>query len=202
MIDPTFKARRRFFRFSLRGLLLMVLVVGVALGLLVHERQRIATRRRGLIDAGFVTLSQLRAQSALRLYLLGDDSPANSNHLAGWRLTNDAGLAHLSGLYQLQTLYLDGAEITNVGMVYLAGLTELRLLDISDTSITDAGLVNIQQMTNLKDLRLNGTQVTDAGLIHLRGLSNLEDLDLRDTHVTDAGVDELQKALPNCHIWR
>jgi len=56
--------------------------------------------------------------------------------------------------------------------------------------VTDAGL------------KLNNTQVTDAGLKHLSGLSELEFLWVHNTEVTDAGVAELQKALPNCKIFR
>ncbi len=46
------------------------------------------------------------------------------------------------------------------------------------------------------------TQVTDAGLVHLKGLTSLETLWLIGTQVTDAGVQDLQKALPNCQIFR
>ena len=60
----------------------------------------------------------------------------------------------------------------------------------------------LKGLTQLKWLRLDGTQVTDAGLVHLKGLRNLETLWLKDTNVTEAGVQELQKALPDCWIWR
>jgi hypothetical protein len=46
------------------------------------------------------------------------------------------------------------------------------------------------------------TQITDAGLVHLKELTNLQDLNLIETPITDSGVAELQKALPNCLIFR
>jgi len=53
----------------------------------------------------------------------------------------------------------------------------------------------------LHTLILDNTQVTDAGLKHLKGLTNLQFLHLDGTQVTRRGVKELNKALPNCHIW-
>jgi len=44
--------------------------------------------------------------------------------------------------------------------------------------------------------------VTDAGLKDLAPLQGLKTLLLGDTKVTDAGVAELQKALPDCKIYR
>ncbi|HEV3438242.1 MAG TPA: hypothetical protein VG122_12835 [Gemmata sp.] len=44
--------------------------------------------------------------------------------------------------------------------------------------------------------------MTDMGLKELAQLKKLAVLDLAVTKVTDAGVAELQKALPQCKIWR
>ena len=38
--------------------------------------------------------------------------------------------------------------------------------------------------------------------MHVKGMTSLEELWLQGTQVTDAGVQDLQKALPNCHISR
>ena len=65
------------------------------------------------------------------------------------------------------------------------------------TSITDAGLVHLKGLPNLQNLSLFGTKVTDAGLVHLKALTELQELNLRD-----AGVADLQKALPNCTIYK
>jgi hypothetical protein len=46
------------------------------------------------------------------------------------------------------------------------------------------------------------TQITDAGVVHLRGLTKLQRLDLDYNKVTDTGVADLQKALPNCKIYK
>ena len=54
----------------------------------------------------------------------------------------------------------------------------------------------------MQELGLGLTQVTDAGLIHLKGLTKLKWLHLDDTQVTGAGVADLEKALPNCKIYK
>ena len=62
--------------------------------------------------------------------------------------------------------------------------------------------MHLAGLTNLEELGLFDTQITDAGVEHLAGLTNLTSLNLRQTKITDAGFAELQKALPNCEIYR
>jgi hypothetical protein len=64
------------------------------------------------------------------------------------------------------------------------------------------GLKELAANKELETLFLPGTGVTDTGLKHLATLKNLKLLNLYYTKVTDAGVAELQKALPQCDIWR
>ena len=97
-------------------------------------------------------------------------------------------------------VYLQNTPITDAGLVHLAGLTNLQTLSLRDTPVTDAGLVHLAGLTNLEHLNLDNTQITDAGLVHLAGLTNLEVLQLIGTQVTDGGVAELQKSLLNCRI--
>jgi hypothetical protein len=127
----------------------------------------------------------------------------------------DAGLAHLKGLTNLQSLFLWGANVTDAGLEHLKGLTNLQSLNLSHTKITDAGLEHLKGLTNLQSLYLSNTQVTDdlqspylsntkitdAGLEHLKGLTKLQWLHLGYTQVTDAGVEDLERALPNVHIY-
>ncbi|MAV35037.1 MAG: hypothetical protein CMJ59_06220, partial [Planctomycetaceae bacterium] len=94
----------------------------------------------------------------------------------------------------------NGSQITDAGLVHLTGLTDLQTLDLTlCTNVTDAGLVHLQGRTTLEYLNLNGTGVTDAGLAHLAGLTKLQSISL-PKQITDAGIAELQKALPNCTI--
>ena len=102
----------------------------------------------------------------------------------------DAGLVHLKGLTNLQTLILTNTKVTDEGLVHLKELTSLQNITLPK-QITDAGLVHIKELTNLKELWLQGTQLTDAGLVHLKGLTTLKELYLSSTKVTDTGLAQL-----------
>jgi len=99
-------------------------------------------------------------------------------------------------------VYFTDAQFDGTGLEHLESLTHLEYLLLWDTHVCDKHLVHIQGLTQLRHLDLSGTKVTDAGLVHLRGPSQLEFLNLRHTQVTNAGAGELQKALPNCKIYR
>ena len=64
--------------------------------------------------------------------------------LYGTQIT-DAGLVHLKGLTNLQTLNLDGTKITDAGLVHLKGLTSLETLSLNRTKVTDTGVAELQK---------------------------------------------------------
>ncbi len=110
----------------------------------------------------------------------------------------DAGLEHLEGLDQLQSLNLHNTKVTDAGLEQLKGLTNLQSLNLGQTSATDAGLAHLKGLTRLQSLNLEQTQVTDTGLAQLKGLTQLQSLNLTQTKVTEAGVKKL--SFPHCRI--
>lgn len=70
------------------------------------------------------------------------------------------------------------------------------------TTLVDSDLLHLQGMTELTALYLDETQVSDSGIMHLITLNRLHLLSLHGTKVSAAGARELQKALPNCLIYR
>ncbi len=140
-----------------------------------------------ITDAGLVHLRELTGLESLYLH--------------NTRVT-DSGFAHLKGLTGLYALYLGDTRTTDTGLMHLKGLTNLEMLWLNNTEVTDAGLVHLKGLTSLEWLSLYDTQITDTGLEHLKGLTNLAWLNLRSTKVTDDGMQDLQKALPNCDIFR
>ena len=113
----------------------------------------------------------------------------------------DAGLKHLRGLTNLETLELSHTQITDDGLKHLTGLPNLNYLELAGTKITDAGLECLKGMTNLDSLNLGSTLVTDGGLAMLKRLTKLKQLELSCTRVTSQGIEELRKALPNCEVF-
>jgi serine/threonine protein kinase/Leucine-rich repeat (LRR) protein len=111
--------------------------------------------------------------------------------LSGTPIT-DAGLAHLQGLTGLKHLLLDGTQVTGAGLTNLRGLKDLQNLVLNWSRVADSGLVHLESLTELRALNLRGTQVTDAGLTHLRTLTKLEMLSLSRLPVSDTGLAQLQ----------
>jgi Leucine-rich repeat (LRR) protein/energy-coupling factor transporter ATP-binding protein EcfA2 len=108
-------------------------------------------------------------------------------------MINDAGLAILDGLPDLQILTLRNTQLTDVGLTYLSKLNDLRNLDLSYTAVTDVGMIPVAELKNLELLILISTAVTDTGLIRLAPLENLRELVLYDTVVTNTGMVHISK---------
>jgi formylglycine-generating enzyme required for sulfatase activity len=114
-----------------------------------------------------------------------------SLYLPGTSVT-DAGIEqHIKGLTGLRNLYLPGTNVTDAGMQHLAELPRLVVLYVDRTALTDAGLKHLANLELLVTLSLNGTAVTNAGLAEIEGLNHLAFLHLKDTAVTDAGLQRL-----------
>ncbi|MGD9719825.1 MAG: hypothetical protein AB7O59_01250 [Pirellulales bacterium] len=110
------------------------------------------------------------------------------------------GLTALSGLRNVHTLFLVGTPLKDNAMPAIAKLTSLRTLHLGRTEITDAGLPALRHLTNLRTLSLGHTAITDAGLVNLRGLHDLSTLIVHHTNVTEAGVRDLRRSLPDTRI--
>ncbi len=81
--------------------------------------------------------------------------------------------------------------------------TEVVLVNCYSPGFDDKDAKYLRELTaNLEALYLHNTQVTNAGLEHLKGMTSLQYLNLKNTQVTDEGVQRLQRALPNCEIFR
>jgi internalin A len=206
---------RRFLRFSVRALFVLVLVFGAELGWIVHEahvqRDAVAAIKKA---GGFVkydwewrdgkNISGAKPW-APRLVVdhIGVDYFGHvfDVNLSGSSRPADTTLAEIGRLNQLRRLWLNDASVTDVGLANLKGLTNLSTLGLGGAQITDAGLAHLKGLPKLSSLGLNGTQVTDAGLAHLKGLTKLSYLMLDGTPVTDAGMSELKRTLPSLTIY-
>ena len=82
-------------------------------------------------------------------------------------------------------------DVTDAGLEHLKGLTNLQSVKLTRTKVTDAGLEHLKGSAKLDCLILAETSVTDAGLGHIKGLSNLQWLNLYNTQVSDAGSEHL-----------
>jgi internalin A len=193
-------------RISVRGLIVLILLVAAALGWLVQsariQREAVAVIER---TGGTVSYSWARRDGnaisggepmAPRwlMDLIGLDyfDHVTAVQLYGPATAADAALAQVGRLTRIQELSGRLATASDAGLAHLKGLTDLSSLILRDTQITDAGLEHLSGLTSLTFLDLRGNKVTDAGLAHLKGLTNLRWLDLSSTKVTGAELFHLK----------
>jgi Leucine Rich repeat len=206
LIGEVMRPRRAFVRFSIRGLIVLVLLAAIGLGSLARsvraQRDAVATTTRagGSVKYDWESVDKpgaIRGNPWAPSWLVDLVGVDYFGHVTFVELTkrspaSDAAITQLGTFSRLTYLDLRGSSLNDDGLANLIGLTELRGLDLSATRVTDAGLVHLERMTNLTSLRLHHTSVTDAGLVHLVGLTNLTSLDLDQTNVTDAGMVHLR----------
>jgi Leucine Rich repeat len=210
--NPVLRPWRRYLRFSIRGLIVLVLFSGGGLGWLVHS----ARNQRGAAAAITAAGGSVQYDWEWRN---GNVYPAAKPWVPDWLVDRvgidyfghvtqvsfygsaktDSDLTHIARLTQLERLSLTGSPISEAGLAHLSNLRALSRLDLDYTPITDAGLMRLTGLNRLSVLVLNGTQVTDTGLAHLTSLTNLAELNIAGTQVTDAGLAQL-KGLRNLTI--
>jgi internalin A len=229
--QPPPACRRRWFRISVRALILLVFVFAVWLGHAVHRArlQRdavVAVERAGgaiRYDWQFQN-GRLIARATPRVPrwlvdFLGIDHFGNvvavdlrgCGHIIDLSKTwegesipcdTDQVLAHVGNLGRLEDLCLEGSSVSDTGLERLEGLSRLRRLNLDYTRVTDAGLAHLRGLSGLEHLDLFEAPVTDGGLAHLEGLTKLRWLSLSNTEATDAGMQALLQRIPKLRIRR
>ena len=191
------------FQFSLRSLLLLVVVVAIPLAWMRASQGRVEEDLRAEKEAlGHIAAAGGRPASWVGfgpfdwgpwVAEIGFHGP----HFSDERLASM--LPHLGRLCGLEGLGLDGTSITDVSVERIVeetrhrrGLRQLDGLHLGHTRVTDAGLGHLKAMYRLESLGLEGTRITDAGLANLGGLRRLRSLWLNDTQITDAGLEHIE----------
>jgi internalin A len=177
---------RRYLRFSVRGLIVVVLVIGAWLGWMVegaHIQRDVAARIR---KAGGSVVYEWDWRD-------GNSNPVGKPWAPRW-LVDLIGVDYFGRVTMVQ--FSSVASATDASLADVGHLSGLQYLGVLSPSITDAGLARLKTLRKLSRLYIDSSQVTDAGLAHLKGLNELSVLSLRGTQVTDAGLEHL-KGLTN-----
>jgi len=206
--SPVSRPWLRFLRFSVRGLIVLVLVIGVWLGWIVRQARVQGDAVAAINKAGGLALYDFDRRIQV--------SPWNK--FSGWKkwigkyigidyvghvvfvqIVSDGdyadrqqALACLGDLGQLEGMNLAGNSVTDGVLAQVNGLNRLRFLMLQHTKISDTGLTHVRSLTNLQQLYITDAGIGDDGLIHFRRLTNLEDLWLVQTGVTDVGLENLK----------
>lgn len=216
---PDLYLMRRFFQFGLRGFIVAVALVSIAVGWLA-ARYRHAERQRSAIAAiltaggsveyahenqvdesgNWIPAARPPGPAWLR-HLLGDDFFARAYNVTFFHQTEltNADLSPLATLKRLNELAIIEGRITDDGLDVIGQLTNLKWLRLCDVPITDAGLARLEHLENLESLDLSGTQITDQALAQVSAFQRLRILLLTGTRITDGGMAHLA-AMPNLQV--
>lgn len=197
------------FQYSVRSLLLLVVVVALPCSWLASERQN-AREQMEAMEAIKSIGGEVRYD-----YDFGPDfgqEAAAEPPSASWLLDlvgtdflytfvavdlvgpehGDDDIIHIQGQSQLQWLNLSQTKVSDHGLASLGRLKDLRILSLSYTQVTDASLVYVAEMNKLEALSLRDTNISSKGLKHLAKLTRLKSLDLACPQVSDAGLLHLE----------
>ena len=214
MTDPSLpKSRPHWLATSVRGLIVLVLVLGTAMGWVSRsariQREAVAAIRHAgggvyydwdQLGPGKIHIGEPRAPKWLA-DVIGVDYfghitwawfPSSSTSV-------DPVLVHVGRLTRLEHLYFDHSALSDTGLAHFKALSNISTLGLSDTAVSDHGLAHLKGLTELTILDLHGTQVSDAGMAQLKGLTELTYLCLSGTRVSDRGLEHLQTLTK---LWR
>ncbi len=209
---PVSRPWRRFLRFSVRGLIIVVLVIGVWLAWIVRcariQREAVAAlqtaggtvhyngeRRVPWDGPDEFTIYGARPMAPPWLIdLVGIDYFCHVSAVELYRpkLATNATLGRIACMTQLLELHISGASRIYTRARHSKGWTELDTMNLKHSQITDIGMEHLKRLTMLSKLDLSNTQISDVGLAHLKALTELTFLDFSDNEITDSGLARLK----------
>jgi Leucine Rich repeat len=220
-IQPLPPARpwRRHLRFSLRALLLVILLLGLWLGWFVHTAKiqhdavaaiqknggwvRYYWRDYASAPYGEHTYYPRGARPWRPSFFLPRDWLSDRfgidyfDEVIGVSFNatasfSDADLTHVAAFPALNDLSLVEVPVTDSMLAHLEASTNLTVLSLWGARITDSGLSHFKGLRKFRKLFLVGSRITDEGLERLKALKNLTTLDLSGTWVSDTGLVHLK----------
>jgi hypothetical protein len=184
--------KARWFRISLRTLLVAFTCVAIAIGCFAQYAQQrkaafAAIRKAG----GTVLVYPTDPPSWMRWFGMELVGSANQVDLRKGNVDNDL-MTHIGRLTELRRLDLSDANIDDEGLRRIAHLPVYELW-LQGTHISDRSAETLSKMKTLEFLQLNATTVSDGFLEHLESLPKLENLGLRGAKVTSEGMKYLSR---------
>lgn len=169
--------RRRWYQFSLRTLLVLMLVLPIGLGWYAHARNK--------------SLKQWEAVRALRaagekLRALRDDELLEGEQAIlpapAWQKAMGVDLPQ-----ELKVFLSRYSKFTDAEAAHLAELPQVTIIQVRGET-TDKGTALITKRPKLECLTLNSPHLTDESLKILADFRDLEVLDIRTAPITDQGL--------------
>jgi hypothetical protein len=189
LAQPTSRPWRRFLRFSVRGMIVLVLLMGAWLGWIVRgariQREAVAaiTRVGGSVQYDWEWRN-------------GNAIPQGKTWAPQW-LVNRIGVDYFGhvtdGRFPHGTIDADIAPVELLTQLQRLKLEQLHRLKLDQSWVSDDGLLHLKGLTNLTELDLRGSVlVHGTELEHLKGLTKLTILDLGESNVSDDALAYLK----------
>ena len=204
--DAHCKPHRRWSRFSLRLLLLLVAMIAIPLGWKMNRvhNQRLVVAEVTRLN-GFVGYHhQLRSVKVARrtaeppgpkwlTAFLGDDFFADIILVSvGGEQVTDKTMYQVASLPHLNTFSINSDRIGDAGVRSLARHSGLDSLTVTSAIVTEQGLMQLTGLKGLKHLSLGLFSVGDSEIETITGLKQLESLDLHGMPaISDKTLDRL-----------
>ena len=200
---PGCRPWRRYLRFSVRALIVVVVVIGCCVGWLARgvriQREAVAAIRKNSGDVWydwewrngrFIRGGKPWAPRWL-VDFMGIDY---FGHVVWVSLPNTTSstMERVGRLDRLRQLSILKSPNIDADLAHLRGLTELTELNLGCSDSTLPNLVRLKGMAKLTKLALASFRVTDSGMAQLESLGGLTALDLGLTGLTDAGLEHLK----------
>ena len=211
------RTKSRWFRISLRSLLILLTAFTIWLGWHVHrsrEQQRGVSEVRELggsvnysfqlkeDGSGFDPIKTPRIPAWLWRWL-GEDFiwPVVEVDLRGNDVRNE-DLVCLRRLKRVRYLRLYFPGLRDEGLAHVTELKELKMLFLANTGVSDDGVVVLGSLKRLEYLQLAGTSVDDNCIEHIARIRSLHQVMLEGTDVTESGVKKLRELRPylTCYL--
>jgi hypothetical protein len=204
------RRRTRLFQFTLRELLLLMLLTAIALSWWrMHHDQRV--REQAIVsqfqkDPYSVNWSDEKYRGPTILArVFGKNSLSDfwsyTNYYCSLYDDRQEIEKHFSSLKEfpaIETIEC-GADrpeesfMTDELLGRLASLENIRRLELQCAKITDAGMETISHFRKLRQLNVYQTAVTSAGVQYLKATPLLEDINLSKTQIDDAAAETLAR---------
>lgn len=165
--------RRHWFHYSLRTLLVVILLASMGMSWLAVKMQRARKQRE--------TVAAIVRSGGSVLYEYQKVLYEGAVHKSGSPVIGEP-----SSPPWLQNL---------LGQEFFHTVTTVLVY-------SDEGVQRLKELPQLQRAYLVGSQISDEGVQNLEACVRLQKLYLDGTQVTDEGVKKLRQALPNCDIER
>jgi internalin A len=175
----------RHLRFNVRGLIVLVFVVGAGMGWSVHcariQRRAVVAIQKagGAAYYDFHSRNWIPDRPWAPKWLvdnIGIEYFGDFTNVTFVGRGRDAELVHVGNLSKLEHLILSESAVTDVGLADLKNLTRLQMLNLYRAKVTDAGLEHLGGLSSLERLYLHNTQVAGTGFVHFKTLGALQRL--------------------------